>query len=235
MKIVGVDELHAAFVMKAAHAAMSGAAYGNPGNGMASTLAQLDHVSRLFGRFAALRKVSLSFDCRPLLRSAGREWRRQIHPAAHPRRTARADPGHRPHLYRRQAGTRLPSQRARIGYMSHAPMLYDELSARKICVTLPVSIARCSCLTPEEALLAVGLDPALDSPGRPVSRRVCASALPSPGCCCRSPNCCCSTSRSPTWMPPARARWWRCLASLARRTPDRRAHHASEIARRATG
>ncbi len=30
---------------------------------MASVLAQLDNVSRLFGRFPALRKVSLSLDC----------------------------------------------------------------------------------------------------------------------------------------------------------------------------
>jgi ABC-type multidrug transport system ATPase subunit len=58
----------------------------------------------------------------------------------------------------------IAEQRARVGYMSHAPMLYDELSAMENLRYFAGLYRTCACLTPAEALLAVGLDPALTRP-----------------------------------------------------------------------
>ena len=59
------------------------------------------------------------------------------------------------------------ARRGRVAYMSHAPMLYDELSAienLKYFQTLH-SDGGCKCVgSPEMALRAVGLDPALTRP-----------------------------------------------------------------------
>ncbi len=51
--------------------------------------------------------------------------------------------------------------RNRIGYMSHAPMLYDELTAVENLRYFASLYPDQKCLTPEEALRQVGLDPAL--------------------------------------------------------------------------
>ncbi len=120
-------------------------------------LAQLESVSRLFGTFAALRQVSVDLlpgKCYVLLgeNGAGKST-----------------------LLRLLAGLLLPSQgkitlfeglephkaRHRVGYMSHAPMLYDELTGvenlRYFQSLYPAKV----CLGPEQALQQVGLDPAL--------------------------------------------------------------------------
>ncbi|MCL2661514.1 MAG: ABC transporter ATP-binding protein [Acidobacteriaceae bacterium] len=58
-------------------------------------------------------------------------------------------------------------QRGRIGYMSHAPMLYDELTAMENLAYFAslYSGGGCACVSsPEMALRAVGLDPALSRP-----------------------------------------------------------------------
>jgi ABC-type multidrug transport system ATPase subunit len=130
---------------------------------MASTLAQLDQVSRLFGRFAALRKVSVSLAagrCYVLLGENGagkstllRVLAGLLEPTLG---TAR--------IFTAGKAEEIAEQRARIGYMSHAPMLYDELSAMENLRYFAGLYRTCSCLTPEEALLAVGLDPALTRP-----------------------------------------------------------------------
>jgi ABC-type multidrug transport system ATPase subunit len=54
--------------------------------------------------------------------------------------------------------------RARIGYMSHAPMLYDELTAQENLQYFADLYAGQKCLTPAEALRQVGLDPELPRP-----------------------------------------------------------------------
>jgi len=54
--------------------------------------------------------------------------------------------------------------RARIGYMSHAPMLYDELSAQENLRYFGSLYPGQPCLTPVEALRQVGLDPDLQRP-----------------------------------------------------------------------
>ena len=87
---------------------------------MAPVLAQLDNVSRIFGRFPALRKVSISFNagcCYVLLgeNGAGKSTLLRIlagllEPTIG---TARIFTDGKPE--------KIANQRARIGYMSHAP------------------------------------------------------------------------------------------------------------------
>jgi len=119
--------------------------------------ARLDGVSRLFGSFAALRQVSLDLEpgrCYVLIgeNGAGKST-----------------------LLRILAGLLRPSfgtvkvfgllephdARARIGYMSHAPMLYDELTAQENLRYFRSLYPGRACLTPAEALRQVGLDPEL--------------------------------------------------------------------------
>jgi heme ABC exporter ATP-binding subunit CcmA len=130
-------------------------------------LVQLDNVSRMFGRFPALRKVSFSFiagRCYVLLgeNGAGKSTLLRILAGLLEPTLGTAS------IFAEDRGAGKPekiaSQRARIGYMSHAPMLYDELSAEENLRYFAGLYRSCSCLTPSEALLAVGLDPTLTRP-----------------------------------------------------------------------
>jgi heme ABC exporter ATP-binding subunit CcmA len=121
--------------------------------------AQLETVSKLYGTFAALRKVSLTLEaghCYVLLgeNGAGKST-----------------------LLRILAGLLRPSYgtitilgstpedaRDRIGYMSHAPMLYDEYTAVENLRYFSDLYRTRPCLSPAEALCSVGLDPALTRP-----------------------------------------------------------------------
>jgi ABC-type multidrug transport system ATPase subunit len=126
--------------------------------------ARLDSVSKLYGGFAALRKVSVEF-------------------AVGSSTVILGDNGAgKSTLLRMLAGLIAPSrgtvqvfggepreQRSRIAYMSHEAMLYDELSAienlRYFAELQRVGGCVCSCASsPEMALRAVGLDPALTRP-----------------------------------------------------------------------
>ena len=130
---------------------------------MAPVLVQLQDVSRIFGRFPALRKVSISLTsgrCYVLLgeNGAGKSTLLRIlagllEPTLG---TAR--------IFTNGKAEKIAEQRARVGYMSHAPMLYDELSAIENLRYFAGLYRTCACLTPAEALLAVGLDPALTRP-----------------------------------------------------------------------
>jgi heme ABC exporter ATP-binding subunit CcmA len=114
-------------------------------------------VSKLFGSFAALRQVSADLDpgrCYVLIgeNGAGKST-----------------------LLRILAGLLRPSfgsvkvfgdqdphdARARIGYMSHAPMLYDELTAQENLRYFSSLYPGRPNLSPAEALRQVGLDPGL--------------------------------------------------------------------------
>src|SRR6201986_1640736 len=98
-------------------------------------LVQLDNVSRMFGRFPALRKGSFSFlagRCYVLLgeNGAGKSTLLRIlagllEPTLGTARifTEGNGSGSKPE--------KIANQRARIGYMSHAPIFYDELSAEE--------------------------------------------------------------------------------------------------------
>ena len=119
--------------------------------------AQLVQVSKLFGSFAALRQVSLDFEpgrCYVLLgeNGAGKSTLLRILAG----------------LIRPTHGTvsvfgesRPHEARARIGYMSHAAMLYDELTAEENLRYFASLYPNQPRLSPTEALRQVGLDPQL--------------------------------------------------------------------------
>jgi heme ABC exporter ATP-binding subunit CcmA len=127
---------------------------------MAPVLAQLDNVSRIYGRFPALRKVSVSLNagcCYVLLgeNGAGKSTLLRIlagllEPTMG---TARIFIGGKPE--------KIANQRARIGYMSHAPMLYDELTGIENMRYFHSLYQTEDCLDPEDVLRQVGLDPGL--------------------------------------------------------------------------
>jgi ABC-type multidrug transport system ATPase subunit len=122
--------------------------------------ARLDGISKLFGSFAALRQVSVDLQpghCYVLIgeNGAGKST-----------------------LLRILAGLLRPSfgtikvfgdlepqeARARIGYMSHAPMLYDELTGQENLKYFASLYPGRPNLSPAEALRQVGLDPELNRP-----------------------------------------------------------------------
>jgi heme ABC exporter ATP-binding subunit CcmA len=123
-------------------------------------IARLASVSKLFGTFAALKQVSIDFlpgRCYVLLgpNGAGKST-----------------------LLRLMAGLLHPSygtikvfgdstpqeERERIGYMSHAAMLYDELTGVENLAYFAGLYGQRRCLNPVEALKSVGLDPTLTRP-----------------------------------------------------------------------
>src|ERR1035441_8842297 len=107
-----------------------------------SPSARLDGVSKLFGTFAALRQVSVELEpgrCYVLLgeNGAGKSTLLRILAGllrpTHGKVTVFGQ--HEPH-----------EARERIGYMSHAPMLYDELTAQEnLRYFASLSIGRASC------------------------------------------------------------------------------------------
>ena len=119
--------------------------------------ARVDQVSKLFGSFAALRQISVDLEpgrCYVLLGENGagkstllRELAGLLHPT---HGTVKVFGGLDPH-----------EARERIGYMSHAPMLYDELTAQENLQYFASLYPERACLAPEEALRLVGLDPKL--------------------------------------------------------------------------
>jgi ABC-type multidrug transport system ATPase subunit len=126
--------------------------------------AKLEGVSKLYGNFAPMRRVSVEFPVGSATMILG-------------------DNGAgKSTLLRLVAGLISPTrgsvtvfseeprkQRRRIAYMSHEPMLYDELSAtenlRYFAQLQHQGSSVCSCTgSPEMALRAVGLDPTLTRP-----------------------------------------------------------------------
>jgi len=124
--------------------------------------AQLESVSKIYGNFAALRNVSTSFatgSCTVILgeNGAGKSTLlRIVAGLITPTRGTVSVFSESPH-----------QQRRRIAYMSHSPMLYDELTAMEN-LKYFAGLQRgsgCACVgSPEMALRAVGLDPALNRP-----------------------------------------------------------------------
>jgi heme ABC exporter ATP-binding subunit CcmA len=122
--------------------------------------ARLDNVSKLFGSFAALRQVTVEFAqgrCYVLLGENGAGKSTLLRILAGLLRPSFGKVtvfgGDEPH-----------EARARIGYMSHAPMLYDELTAEENLSYFASLYPGSDCLAPAEVLRQVGLDPALDRP-----------------------------------------------------------------------
>jgi heme ABC exporter ATP-binding subunit CcmA len=126
-----------------------------------STLSACVHqVSKLFGSFAALRQVSADLErgrCYALLgeNGAGKSTLLRILAGLlRPTRgTVKVFGDNDPH-----------DVRARIGYMSHSAMLYDELTAFENLRYFASLYHDRPCLSPAEALRRVGLDPELQRP-----------------------------------------------------------------------
>ncbi len=135
---------------------------GAPQTAAQSNCIALDSVSKIYGSFAALRNVSTTFaagSCTVILgeNGAGKSTLlRIIAGLINPTRGSVSVYSGSPH-----------QQRHRMAYMSHSPMLYDELTAMEN-LTYFASLHRssgCACVgSPEMALRAVGLDPKLSRP-----------------------------------------------------------------------
>jgi heme ABC exporter ATP-binding subunit CcmA len=127
----------------------------------AEPIAEAVDVSKLFGRFPALRHVSAHFErgrCYVLLGENGAGKSTLLRVLAGLLRPTLGLVRIRAAAFPAQA----PSEaRARIGYMSHAPMLYDELTAAENLHYFRRLYAGQECLTADAALEAVGLDPRL--------------------------------------------------------------------------
>jgi heme ABC exporter ATP-binding subunit CcmA len=120
--------------------------------------ARLDNVSKLFGSFAALRQVSVELEqgrCYVLLGENGAGKSTLLRILAGLLRPSFGKVTvfgeHEPH-----------EAQERIGYMSHAAMLYDELTAEENLRYFASLYPGRACLDPAEALRQVGLDPALN-------------------------------------------------------------------------
>lgn len=123
-------------------------------------IVQLQSVSKLYGTFAALRKISVAFEpgrCYVLLGENGAGKSTLLRVIA-----GLLKPTHGAiHVF----GAEKPADvRDRVGYMSHAPMLYDELSALENLRYFAGLYRDRHCLTPDAALRAVSLDPMLARP-----------------------------------------------------------------------
>jgi len=136
----------------------------DPGSGYTShnvaSIVQLDSVSKLYRTFVALRKITLEFE-------AGRTYVLLGENGAGKSTLLRVVAG----LLRPTHGSirvfdqpKPADARDRIGYMSHAPMLYDELSALENMHYFAGLYRERPCLLPHQALEAVSLDPALARP-----------------------------------------------------------------------
>jgi ABC-type multidrug transport system ATPase subunit len=133
-----------------------------PSNGAQPTCVSLESVSKIYGSFAALRNVSTTIatgSSTVILggNGAGKSTLlRIIAGLISPTRGCVTVFGESPN-----------SQRHRMAYMSHSPMLYDELTAIEN-LNYFSSLYRdsgCACVgNPEMALRAVGLDPGLNRP-----------------------------------------------------------------------
>jgi heme ABC exporter ATP-binding subunit CcmA len=125
--------------------------------GVCSPCARLSQVSRLFGSFAALRQVSVDLEpgrCYVLIGENGAGKSTLLRILAGLLRPS--------HGSVKVFGNLEPHDaRARIGYMSHAPMLYDELTAQENLTYFASLYPGRACLSPAEALRQVGLDPEL--------------------------------------------------------------------------
>lgn len=133
---------------------------------MAGIIAEFDTVSKLYGTFAALRKVSVRFErgrCYLVLGPNGAGKSTLLRTLA-----GLLKPSYGAvRIFPAQAGGEAEDPmdaRERIGYMSHATMLYDEFSGVENLRYFASLYRGRDCVTPEDALRSVGLDPALARP-----------------------------------------------------------------------
>ena len=126
---------------------------------MSAAIATVEDVSKLYGRFAALRHVSATLEparCYLLLgeNGAGKSTLLRVLAGLL-----------QPTLGTVRVLNQSPTEaRGRIGYMSHAAMLYDELTAQENLEYTAKLYPEQTCLSADQALRMVGLDPALARP-----------------------------------------------------------------------
>ena len=122
--------------------------------------ASLEGVSRLVGSFAALRQVTVDLElgrCYVLIGENGAGKSTLLRILAGLLRPSFG-------TVKVFGGLEPQEARARIGYMSHAPMLYDELTAVENLRYFSSLYPGRPSLSPEAALRQVGLDPELTRP-----------------------------------------------------------------------
>jgi heme ABC exporter ATP-binding subunit CcmA len=131
---------------------------------MTSVIAEFEQVSRLYGTFAALRKVSVQFE-------RGRVYLVLGENGAGKSTLLRTLAGllkpsyGKVKIFDNEGKAEEPMEaRDRIGYMSHATMLYDEFSGVENLRYYASLYRGRDCVSPEDALRSVGLDPALARP-----------------------------------------------------------------------
>ncbi len=124
-----------------------------------TAVATVEDVSKLYGRFAALRHVSATLEpgrCYLLLGENGAGKSTLLRVLAGLLRPTLGTV--------RVLGGPVAEAHGRIGYMSHAAMLYDELTARENLEYTARLYAGQTCLSPDKALRMVGLDSTLERP-----------------------------------------------------------------------
>ncbi len=131
---------------------------------MNGIIAEFDEVSKLYGTFAALRKVSVQLErgrCYLVLGPNGAGKSTLLRTLA-----GLLKPSYgKVRIFGEDGTAEDPMEaRERIGYMSHATMLYDEFSGVENLRYFASLYRGRDCVLPEEALRSVGLDPALERP-----------------------------------------------------------------------
>ena len=131
---------------------------------MTSIIAEFEEVSKLYGTFAALRKVSVRLErgrCYLVLGENGAGKSTLLRTLA-----GLLKPSYgKVRVFGVDGAAEDPMEaRERIGYMSHATMLYDEFSGVENLRYFASLYRDRDCVTPKEALQSVGLDPALARP-----------------------------------------------------------------------
>jgi heme ABC exporter ATP-binding subunit CcmA len=131
---------------------------------MNGIIAEFDDVSKLYGTFAALRKVSARFErgrCYLVLGPNGAGKSTLLRTLAGLLRPSYGNV----RVFRMDGVAEDPMEaRERIGYMSHATMLYDEFSGVENLKYFASLYRGRDCVTPEEAMRSVGLDPSQTRP-----------------------------------------------------------------------
>jgi heme ABC exporter ATP-binding subunit CcmA len=122
--------------------------------------ARIENVSKLFGSFAALRQVSAELEpgkCYVLVGENGAGKSTLLRILAGLLRPSHGN-------VRVFADSEPHDVRERIGYMSHAAMLYDEFTGEENLRYFASLYVGRDCLAPADALRQVGLDPELKRP-----------------------------------------------------------------------